>query len=197
MTIDKKILSGDEMMYIMVKDMIKKGKIPKIACSVMTNPGTIESFNKIGVSTIETKVGDSNLVEVIKKGKAEIGFEPSGHFIFNFSDNILLGDGLLITKKIIDILSIYSIDKIKSWIDEIRLIPMKTENLKIDKMVLEDKKVRECINVITKNKQMSDKILIRASGTENLIRVTVGMRDQRSLENTLMSIKKCIVGGIN
>ena len=98
-------------MYIIAKDKIKKGQKPKIACSIMTNPGSIKAFKKLGIELIETNVGDSFLMEEIKKGNADLGFESSGHFILNYGNNILLGDGLLVAKILIDIFSRYSSER--------------------------------------------------------------------------------------
>ena len=193
-TLDSKILNGDEIMYILVKDMIENGKKPKIACSIMTNPGSIEAFEKLGIDLIETNVGDVFLMEEIKKGNAHIGFESSGHFILNYGNNILLGDGLLVAKILIDIFSRYSMDDIILWLKEIYLTPMITENLRLDKNLLNNDKVKECLNRIYKSKSIDDKIIIRPSGTEDLIRVTVGMKELDNIEKTINNIKYCIIG---
>ena len=194
MTLNSKILIGEEIMYIIAKDMIEKGKKPKIACSIMTNPGSIESFKKIGINLIETKVGDSFLMEQIRKGNADLGFESSGHFILNYGNKILLGDGILVAKILVDIFSRYKLDTILSWLKEIQLTPMKTENLRLEKKLLDNVKIKECLNKIIESKSLNDKIIIRPSGTENLIRVSVGMKNQNDLEKTFKNIKDCITG---
>jgi len=72
---------------------------------------------------------------------------------------------------------------------------MKTENLKLEKKRLNNIVIKECINKIIKTKSIDDKIIIRPSGTEELIRVTVGMEDSNKLDETMKEIKKCIMGG--
>ena len=193
-TFRSKILNGDEIMYIIAKDMVQNGKKPKIACSIMTNPGSVKAFNKIGIDLVETNVGDAFLMKEIRKGNADIGFESSGHFILNYGNNILLGDGLLVAKILIDIFSRYDIDFIYTWLKEIQLSPMKTENLRLEKKLLDDVKIKECLNKIIESKSFDDKIIIRPSGTEDLIRLTVGMKNQNDVEKTLKSIKDCITG---
>ena len=54
---------------------------------------------------------------------------------------------------------------------------MITENLRIDKKLLNKKKLENCLNKIIESKSLDDKIIIRPSGTEDLIRVTVGMKN--------------------
>lgn len=191
-----RILNGDQIMYIIAKDMIQNGKKPKIACSIMTNPGSIKAFKKIGIDLIETNVGDTFLMEEIRKGNADLGFESSGHFILNYGNNVLLGDGILVAKILIDIFSRHNIDLIFSWLKEIRLSPMKTENLRLDKKLLKDALIKECLNKIVKSKSLNDKIIIRPSGTEEFIRVSVGMEKQSDIDETLKNIKKCITGGV-
>ena len=196
-TLESKILSGDEIMYIIAKDMIIKGKKPKITCSIMTNPGSIKAFKKLGINLVETNVGDAFLMEEIKKGNADLGFESSGHFILNYGNNILLGDGLLVAKILIDIFSRYTIDNVVLWLKEIKLSPMITENLRLDKNLLHNYQIRECLNKIIESKLIDDKIIIRPSGTEDLIRVTVGMKDQENMKKTLKNIKYCLKGGFS
>ena len=144
---------------------------------------------------IQTNVGDSFLMEEIKRGNANLGFESSGHFILNYGKNILLGDGLLVAKILIDIFSRYSMDNIILWLKEINLTPMVTENLRLDKNLLNNDEIKECLNKILESKSIDDKIIIRPSGTEDLIRVTVGMKELENIEKTIKNIKYCIIGG--
>ena len=143
----------------------------------------------------ETNVGDAFLMEEIINGNANLGFESSGHFILNYGNNILLGDGLLVAKILIDVFSRYNMSDIISWLNEIQLSPMITENLSIDKKLLNNKKIRECLNNIIESKSIDDKIIIRPSGTEDLIRVTVAMENQNDMIKTLENIKSCITRG--
>ena len=115
--------------------MIKKGKKPRITCSIMTNPGSVKAFEKIGIDLFETNVGDAFLMEEIINGNANLGFESSGHFILNYGNNILLGDGLLVAKILIDIFSRYNMKNIILWLKEIQLTPMITENLILNKKI--------------------------------------------------------------
>ena len=66
---------------------------------------------------------------------------------------------------------------------------MITENLRLDKKLLNNVEIRECLNKIIESKSFDDKIIIRPSGTEDLIRVTVGMKNQNDIEKTLKNIK--------
>ena len=81
-------------------------------------------------------VGDAFLMDEIRKGNADIGFESSGHFILNYGNNILLGDGILVAKTLIDIFSRFNLNIVLSWLEEIQLTPMKTENLRVEKKIL-------------------------------------------------------------
>ena len=74
---------------------------------------------------------------------------------------------------------------------------MITENLRLDKNLLHNYQIRECLNKIIESKLIDDKIIIRPSGTEDLIRVTVGMKDQENMKKTLKNIKYCLKGGFS
>ena len=194
MTINKKVIYGDQITYIIVRDMIERGNFPNIALSIMTNQGVIKAFKKMNIRIVEVDVGDINILKEIKKKNVELGSEPSGHIILNYGSNIYLGDGVLIARKIIDIISRKGIKKVISWLAEISLIPIKTVNFKISKKILEDANVKKCLNEIIDKKQENEKIVVRPSGTQNLIRVTVSSEAIKNQETIIQNIEKCLTG---
>jgi phosphoglucosamine mutase len=194
MTLNKKVIYGDQITYIIVRDMIEKGNFPNIALSIMTNQGVIKAFKKMNIRIVEVDVGDKNILREITKKNVELGSEPSGHIILNYGNNIYLGDGVLIARIIIDIISRKGIKKVISWLEEISLIPIKTVNFKISKKILEDADVKECLNEIIDKKQENDKIVVRPSGTQNLIRVTVSSETIKNQETIIQNIEKCLTG---
>ena len=76
------------------------------------------------------------------------------------------------------------------------LSPMITENLQVEKKLLSNNEIKKCLNKIIKTKSLDDKIIIRPSGTEDLIRVSVSMKNKDDIDSTLKNIKDCIIGGL-
>ena len=160
----------------------------------MTNPGVTRAFKKINIKIVEVDVGDKNIIKEIMNEKVDLGSEPSGHIILDYGEKTYLGDGVLVARKIIDIISRVGLEKIISWIKEISLYPIKTVNYKISKKVLKNLNVKKCLKKIIDKKEENDKIIIRPSGTEDLVRVTVSTEQIKKQVIIHKNIKNCLMG---
>ncbi|MCL2335511.1 MAG: phosphoglucosamine mutase, partial [Endomicrobia bacterium] len=89
------VKDGDFFLAAMSADMKKRGKLRNniLVTTVMANLGLMLAMKAAGIKTIVSKVGDRYVLEDMKKYKASLGGEQSGHFIF--LDILGTGDGLL------------------------------------------------------------------------------------------------------
>ncbi len=90
-----KVLSGEELIYILAKYYLSENKIKKgsiVVTNEIANYGLDISLKKLGLNLKRVKVGDKNILKEIIDHKYFFGGEPSGHFIFK--DDILIGDGM-------------------------------------------------------------------------------------------------------
>jgi phosphoglucosamine mutase len=175
-----------------------KGENVSVALSVMTNPGVLRAFEHLGVNVYETPVGDAYLFEAIKNQYATIGAEASGHYMLSFDngvEHVLIGDGMLAAKKIIDIMSRYGIDVVKLWLEEISMVPMTTKNLHLDRTCLDRDDIKECIEQLKKHVIPPYKVIVRPSGTEDKIRLTVSLPTQKEVNNMLDQLTRCLERG--
>jgi phosphoglucosamine mutase len=189
---DGDIIYGDVLLYLFAKADEKKGIKHDVALSIMTNPGILEAFESLQINVQETPVGDAYIIEAIQNGIVSRGAEASGHII---TEHITIGDGILATYKLLDMISTYGIDQIKTWLQELTLFPMETKSLRIDKKVLEQKEIKETLNEIISKTPKPGKIIVRASGTEDLVRITVSLDTLEKVHHQIQAIETLLLGG--
>ncbi len=171
----------------------KKLKNSILVATVMTNMGFLQAMKRKKIKIVSTKVGDRYVMEDMKKYKAVLGGEQSGHFIFK--DVLATGDGLLSAVMLLKALT----DKNKTmseFMNVIEKFPQVFINKKISVRIPVEKLSESC--KLIKNYERSlgtdGRILVRYSGTENLLRVMVEGKEIKEVkaiaENIANSIER-------
>ena len=191
--IDAHIIYGDVLLYLLAKDDETRGIKHNVSLSVMTNPGILKAFNELNIDVYETPVGDSYIIDAIEKGRVSRGAEASGHIL---TEHITIGDGILASAKLFDLISRQGIELVTSWLEELDLYPMETKNLPINKNILKDETIQSRLNTIIKDVSKPGKVIVRASGTEDLIRITVSLKTQKEVTSMIQNIESLLLGGI-
>lgn len=168
------VVDGDAILYICGKHMKDENKLPSntIATTIMSNIGLYKALDNLGIGYVKTKVGDKYVHLAMEEDDLEIGGEQSGHIIFRKYANT--GDGILTSLRIMEAMIDQKSD-LKSLTKELKIFPQVLENVKVkDKeKTLSNEKVNKKIDQITNELADSGRVLVRASGTEPLIRVMV------------------------
>jgi phosphoglucosamine mutase len=96
------ILTGDQLLAICARDMLAKGQLgnPLVVTTVMSNMGLGVALKDMGIAHIKTGVGDRYVMQAMRKSKAILGGEDSGHMIF--MNHHTTGDGMLAAIKLIE-----------------------------------------------------------------------------------------------
>lgn len=178
LAVDEKgnLIDGDKMMAILANYYKTKNclKNNSVVVTVMTNLGFNHFAQKHGISVIASDVGDKNVLENMLKGGYNLGGEQSGHIIF--SDYAKTGDGQLTSVILTKIMkeTCLPISELSSIMER---VPQVIINVKVNN---DNKHLVEKDTVISKtilecNQSLADKgrVLVRASGTEPLIRIMV------------------------
>lgn len=170
------LVDGDKIMAIYGKYLLDKNKLKNntIVGTVMSNMGLSKFCEKHGIDFVATKVGDRYVLENMLENDYIIGGEQSGHIIFKELANT--GDGELTALQILSVMS-----KTRKKLSELASImdtyPQVLKNVSVTKEGKETYKDNKIINdIIFKYEDELDgegRILVRASGTENLIRVMI------------------------
>jgi phosphoglucosamine mutase len=172
------VVDGDKIMGICGLYMRARGMLDKdtIVATVMSNLGFHEFATKNRLHLECTAVGDRNVLECMLKNGYKLGGEQSGHLIF--LNDSTTGDGQLAAVKLLSVLSAQG-KKISELVQDIPSYPQILINVPIsggnavkDKLMSDEEIRSACAD---KDKELGDRgrVLVRASGTEALIRVMV------------------------
>ena len=169
-----KLIDGDRMIAVFALDMKKKGILNDntAVVTVMTNLGFKQFAERNGINVLETKVGDRYVLEEMLKNDYQIGGEQSGHIIFKrFATT---GDGQLSGAMLSAILA--KTGRPASEIASVMtVLPQTLVNIKASPELKEklntDSEIKAAIEKVKEELGKRGRILVRASGTEPLIRV--------------------------
>jgi phosphoglucosamine mutase len=169
----------------------KKLKNSILVATVMTNMGFLQAMKREKIKIVSAKVGDRYIMENMKKYKATLGGEQSGHFIFK--DVLATGDGLLSAVMLLTAL----IDKNKTmseFMNVIEKFPQVFINKRVSGKIPVEKLSESCelIKSYERSLGADGRILVRYSGTENLLRVMVEGKEMKEIE----AIAENIAGSI-
>ena len=167
---------GDLIIAIIAQSLKKKGLLNdnKVVTTVLSNMGFEKYLEEKGIGLIRANVGDRYVLEKMKKFGLNVGGEQSGHILM--LDYNTTGDGVLSSIQLVSAI-LDSGKSLNELIKDIKLWPQKSQNI----IVAKEKKAtwdsnEELMNFIKeKEKEINKKgrVLVRASGTEPLIRVMV------------------------
>ncbi len=188
------IVDGDFILYILAKKYIEEGKLTnqKIALTTMSNLGVINSLSRdLGVGVVTTDVGDKYVAAALEEHDLAIGGETSGHIILR--DKASSGDGILVALQVLEYLARTG-TTLNSATKNIEKYPSVLCNVKVvDKEYsLNHRNVLEEIKRIENILENTGRVLVRASGTEQLIRVLVECEDEDSCNEFCESIAETI-----
>ena len=168
------LVDGDMILYLCGKNLKKKGQLQgnTIVTTVMSNFGLYKILEVEGISYEKTKVGDRYVYENMAENNYDLGGEQSGHIIF--MRHATTGDGILTSIKLMEVL-LEEKKSLKDCLSDYRKFPQVLENVRVtDKALAENNPaVQGAVKKVEEKLLGTGRILLRASGTEPLIRVMV------------------------
>lgn len=185
------IIDGDQIIAMIAKNW-KKKKILKggVVGTLMTNLGLENYFKSNDIKFYRANVGDRYVKEKMNTLKYNLGGEQSGHIILG--NLATTGDGLLVALEVLS--SLKNNVKASKVFSVFKKIPQILENIKVNnKNIIENKSLSAKINQIDKNLKQEGRLLVRKSGTENLIRIMVESSDKKLIKDTVNEVKKLIL----
>ena len=168
------IVDGDKIMFILAKHLKEQGELKDnmVVSTVMSNIGFYKAIEENGLQSVKTAVGDRYVVEEMRNNGYSLGGEQSGHIILmNYATT---GDGILTAVKLADIIKT-SGKSLEELAGEVSIYPQKLVNIKVidKKSAMEDVEILAECEKVEKELEGNGRILLRASGTEDLIRVMI------------------------
>ncbi len=193
-----RILDGDHVLYLWGSELLEQKALPQqmLVATVMSNLGFEKAWLAKGGSLERTPVGDQNVHMAMLKNGAALGGEQSGHILS--SAHGLCGDGLLTALQLATICREKRIS-LSQWLNESfkpfpqKLINVPIKNHKFRNHLTECQPLKEAVSQAEAEMGHEGRVLVRASGTEPLIRVMVEAADQSTVEtwaNCLAQVAK-------
>ena len=181
------LVDGDFILAILAKEW----KVPTVVGTVMTNLGFIKAMSDSGISFEKTPVGDRYVLENMLANGHKLGGEQSGHIIMRDFANT--GDGLLTALQLMSVMA-----KTKKSLAELAKIMVRFPQVLInvndvDKSKLQTSKaIASAIGELEAKLGSTGRILLRASGTEPLVRVMVEAESQSVAEEIAQKLASLV-----
>ena len=189
------IVNGDKVMTICAGDMNSRGKLEKntLVATVMSNMGLEITLRKQGVNLVRTDVGDRYVLEEMLRSGYNLGGEQSGHIIF--LDTIPTGDGILSGVNLLSVMK--REDKHLSRLARMmEVYPQVLVNARVKDEkkngYMDDDKIQHAVKAMEKDFSGEGRVLIRASGTEPLIRVMIEGKGEERITKHAVEMAKLI-----
>ncbi|MDY0132226.1 MAG: phosphoglucosamine mutase [Desulforegulaceae bacterium] len=179
--------TGDQILAIASESFNEK----KIVATIMSNLGFKKFCEEKKISLIMTKVGDRYVYESMIKENANLGGEDSGHLIFLKYQNT--GDGLLSGVILSEIIK--NSNKPLSELKKIITIyPQKLVNIEVNEKVPVENipEIKNAINTIEKRLDKTGRVLVRYSGTQNMLRIMCEASTMELAEKSCEFIEKAV-----
>jgi phosphoglucosamine mutase len=167
-----RIYNGDELLYVMAMDRLSFSRVEGVVGTLMTNMALEVAFRQLGVAFARAKVGDRYVLEILQERGWLLGGEGSGHLLC--LDKHTTGDGIVSALQVLSALK-RSGKTLEQATADLTLYPQRLINVKVkpgfdwqkNDALLSEKEAVEA--------ELGDtgRVLIRASGTEPLLRVMV------------------------
>ena len=183
-----RLFNGDELLYVLAKDRLEKGQtLGGVVGTLMTNLAVENAIKGLGIGFERSNVGDRYVLELLKQKGWLIGGEGSGHLLC--LDQHSTGDGTIAALQVLSAMSL-SKKSLAQLLQEVNSYPQVLLNVRFKPGY--DWKADEVLNQQIKKVELelgnNGRVLIRASGTEPLVRVMVETKDAKLAMSAAKSI---------
>ena len=172
-----RLFNGDELLYVLAKDRVDRGlKLGGVVGTLMTNAAIEQAIKALGLQFERANVGDRYVLEQLKKHQWTLGGEGSGHLLC--LDQHSTGDGTVAALQVLAAMRKQG-KSLAELLNGVNVFPQILLNVKVAPGYTwqNDAKVVEAVNSITAQLGNGGRVLIRASGTEPVLRVMVEAKE--------------------
>lgn len=174
------VRDGESALLVAARRMKAEGRLKKdlVAITVMANLGFKRALDALGLSTVETPVGDKHVAEALERTGGVLGGEPSGHLIFR--EFLGTGDGLLTALQVLSAVRgagrpFSALASLAVKLPQVLLNVPVRERRPIEEMKAFSAEMRRVQSVLG----AGGRVLVRYSGTEPLLRIMVEGPEER------------------
>jgi phosphoglucosamine mutase len=192
---DGRLYNGDELVYLLAVERLERGEaVPGVVGTLMTNMAVEVALKARGVEFVRAKVGDRYVLEELEARKWLLGGEGSGHLLA--LDRHTTGDGLISALQVLQAVA-RSGRTLSQLMEGVTLFPQTLLNVRLAPG--QDWKKSEALAQETKRAEAElagqGRVLIRASGTEPVLRIMVEARDAAVAKSTAERLVQAVKAG--
>jgi len=194
---DGRLIDGDALIYLGALALKRQGKLKgdAVVITVMSNFGLRKALTEAGIDFRIVSVGDKYVQACLKEEGLCIGGEQSGHVIYY--EDLNTGDGLLSMAHLLEIITQYP--DVYARLSDFVVYPQELQNVAFasrDELneALQSPRLKSAIEKAEKTLGEDGRVLVRASGTETLLRVMVEANDRAICHKMVDNIVTAIRG---
>ncbi len=172
-----RLFNGDELLYLMVADRLGRGeKVAGAVGTLMTNMSVEVAFKAMGVPFVRAKVGDRYVLEELGARRWQLGGEGSGHLLA--LDKHTTGDGIVSALLVLEAVRRGG-KTLAALLEGVSMFPQTLINVRmaVGSDWQDNPRLKDAQTNVERELGDNGRVLIRASGTEPVLRVMVEARD--------------------
>ena len=186
------LLDGDRLLYVLARDRFESGElIGPVIGTVMTNLGLELAFRELGIEFGRASVGDRNVMAMLKERGGMLGGETSGHLLC--LDKTTTGDGLVTALQVLAIMrrSGKSLSELAAGMPQ---LPQTLLNVRVASRIDVASNAAIAAAVSAAEAKLADRgrVVLRASGTEPVIRVMVEGEDAGMVQSLAADLAETV-----
>ncbi|MCA0146099.1 phosphoglucosamine mutase [Blastococcus sp. LR1] len=194
-TADGDVVDGDAILAICALALHERGELTDatVVATVMSNLGFHHTMRDAGIAVQTTAVGDRYVLEALRSGGLSLGGEQSGHLVF--LEHATTGDGLLTGLALMSRMAATG-SSLAELASVVRRLPQVLINVPVtDRLaVAESDEVAAAVNAVEEELGESGRVLLRPSGTEQLVRVMVEAPTQEQADEVADRLAAVVAG---
>ena len=191
-----RIYDGDELLYAIVKSRARRGKVTGVVGTLMTNLAFEHALQRLDVPFARAAVGDRYVLEMLAERGWLLGGENSGHIVC--LDRHTTGDGIVSALQVLTALR-ENATTLEEFLADLRLYPQRLINVRMPKGFAwkEHPDIVAARCAVEAEIGERGRVLLRASGTEPLLRVMIEGRDGDEVSRCAEALAAAVAGVVN
>ena len=183
------LLDGDQLLFILAMDFKSRDKLRSpVVGTVLSNIGLEIALKDNGIEFLRSKVGDRNILKLLREEGGNLGGEASGHMIC--MDYAETGDGLITAIQILAIMRRNN-ETLSSLSNKMKKHPQISENIDNSNNfnIHESDEIKQLISNLEDTFDGKGRVILRPSGTEPLIRLMLEGENMDHLQSQMIELK--------
>ncbi len=186
------LIDGDRLLYILARDRLEQGALQgPVVGTVMSNLGLETALADLGVEFRRARVGDRHVLEMLKASGGILGGETSGHVLC--LDKATTGDGLVTALQVLAVMRRTG-SSLRELVEDMPVYPQRIVNVEAADTVdvTGEPAIRDAVVEAESALGQRGRIVLRASGTEPVIRVMVEGEDEGTVASIARSLAESV-----